>query len=250
MAGTTTYPEQGIATNANLPDRVALSEKALRKNGIFVGDANNPNDKTAIAAFKQLRTQVLAEMDALDVRTVLVTGPTQGLGKSTISLNLAYSIARMSDQKAVVIDLDLRGSCMQATLGTTLEYGSDRIGDDDFSLVRASYYLGNERLLVLPAARRLDNSSEVLMSDIARKNLGLLRKFQNSCYVIYDAPPVLGCDDVAALAPHMDCAILVVEEGKTSRSDIVESMKILGELPVIATVLNKSNDKKIQQYYY
>lgn len=88
------------------------------------------------------------------------------------------------------------------------------------------------------------------MSDIARENLELLGKTQDSCYVIYDAPPTLGCDDVAALIPYMDAAILVVEEGVTSRSEIRESMKVLDKLPVIATVLNKSHDKKIQQYYY
>ena len=250
MAVTTTYPEQAVTNSAILPETVALSQKALRKNGVFVGNSDNPKDKMAIAAFKQLRTQVLAELDTIGARTVLVTGPTSGLGKSTISVNLAYSITRMRDQKAVLIDLDLRGSCMQATLGTKLEYGSDRIGDNDFSLVRASYHLGNERLLVLPAARRLANSSEILMSDAARKNLALLRSFQNSCYVIYDAPPVLGCDDVAALLPYMDSVIMVVEEGVTSRREIEETMKVLGKTPVIATVLNKSNDKKIQQYYY
>ncbi len=250
MAGATTYPEEAVADTAKYPDKIVLSKQALRDNGVFVGEAETSQDRTAIAAFKQLRTQVLAELDALNAHTVLVTGPTKGLGKSTVSINLAHSITLLTNHKAIVIDVDLRGSNMRSTLGTRTDYGSDRIGDNDFSLIRSSYYLGNNRLLVLPASRRLSNSSEVLMSGAARKNFELLGKAQDSCYAIYDAPPVLGCDDVAALIPYMDAAILVVEEGVTSRTEILESMKVLDKLPVIATVLNKSNDKKIQQYYY
>ena len=250
MAVTTSHAKQAIAAGEDRPDTVSSSIKALRKNGVFIGAPANHEDTVAIAAFKQLRTLVLNELQALGVHTVLVTGPTQGVGKTSMSINLAYSIAKLPNQKVILIDLDLRGSSMQSKLGIGSSYGSERIGDDDFSFVRASHYLGNDRLLVLPASHRLNDSSEILMSDITRKNLELMSKAQDSCYVIYDAPPLLGCDDVAALIPSMDAAIMVVEEGITSRSELAESMRVLNGLPVIATVLNKSNDKKIQQYYY
>ena len=250
MAVTTIRAKQSVAPEKIQPGKVEKSVKALRKNGVFIGEPANHEDTVAVAAFKQMRTLVLNELKALDVHTVLVTGPTQGVGKTAMSINLAYSISKLQNCKAVLIDLDLRGSSMQSKLGINSEYGSERIGDHDFSFVRASYYLGNDNLLVLPASHRLSDSSEILMSDITKKNLDLMSKTQDSCYVIYDAPPVLGCDDVAALIPSMDAAIMVVEEGVTSRSELSESMRILDELPVIATILNKSNDKKIQQYYY
>ena len=250
MAVTTIYAEQSVDTEKARPDIVASGNKVLRKNGVFIGAPATDTDKVAVAAFKQLRTLVLNELHALGVHTVLVTGPTQGVGKTSMSINLAYSISRLPNQKVVLIDLDLRGSAMQSKLGIKSSYGSERIGDNDFSFIRASHYLGNDRLLVLPASYRVSDSSEILMSEITQKNLDLMSKFQDSCYVIYDAPPLLGCDDVAALIPSMDAAIMVVEEGVTSRSEIAESMRILDGLPVIATVLNKSNDKKIRRYYY
>ena len=250
MAGTMNHPENPVATEKTQPDNIALSAKQLRKNGVFVGTPDTQHAKVAIASFKKLRTLVLNEMQGLGVHTVLVTGPTSGVGKTSISINLAYSIARLPNRRVVLIDLDLRGSTMQSKLGVKSDYGSERIGDKDFSFIRASHKLGSDRLLVLPAANRLRDSSEMLMSDFTKKNLELMSKSQDSFYVIYDAPPILGCDDVTALIPNMDAAIMVVEEGVTSRSELSESMSALGQLPVIATVLNKSNDKKIQHYHY
>ena len=61
-------------------------------------------------------------------------------------------------------------------------------------------------------------------------------------------PPVLAADDMLAFAPLVDAVLLVVTEGKTQRTDAMRMVELLGELNVIGTVLNRS-DERTAAYY-
>ncbi|MEJ2116334.1 MAG: exopolysaccharide biosynthesis protein, partial [Gammaproteobacteria bacterium] len=69
--------------------------------------------------------------------------------------------------------------------------------------------------------------------------------------IIYDLPPVLVGDDVAAFAPNLDTALLVVEEGSTEVNKLKRSIDLLEGVDIIGTVLNKSkNSTQNLEYYY
>ena len=242
-----TNAEAGSLTPA---DRTVIDPRRLRERGVFVGGSDDRDSRLAIGAYKQLRTQVLGELESLGARSVLVTGPTAGVGKTTVSLNLAINVSKLPGMKVVLIDLDLRGSSMQAILGTTTDYGTERIADEDFSIARAALSLGGDGLLVLPCAERTPDSSERLLAPAALALFERLRRLPGGFLVVYDTPPVLGCDDVTAMLPSMEAAIMVVEEGRTSRRELEETRARLGSLPTVSTVLNKSRDDDIRKYYY
>lgn len=239
--------EAGSLTPA---ERTVIDPRRLRRRGVFVDGVDDRHSRLAIGAYKQLRTRVLAELDSLGARSVLVTGPTAGVGKTTVSLNLAINISKLSGMKVVLIDLDLRGSSMQDILGTETDYGTERIADEDFSIARAALSLGYDGLLVLPCAKRTADSSERLLAPVALDFFRRMQRLPAGFLVIYDTPPVLGCDDVAAILPSMEAAIMVIEEGRTSRRELADATSRLGSLPVVTTVLNKSRDGDIRKYYY
>lgn len=240
--------EQGL--QPYVPKDLVADQQRLRDRGIFVGDTVDQDSQLAVSAYKQLRTHVLAELDSLGARTLMVTGPTAGVGKTTVSLNLAINASRLPNMKVVLIDFDLRGSSMLEILGSTQSYGTERIADRDFSIVRARVSLGGGGPLILPCAERTIDSSERLMSPAANALVARLQRLPKGFLVIYDTPPVLGCDDVAALLPNMDAAVMVVEEGRTSRRELNEAIERIDAIPVISTVLNKSRDRNIRKYYY
>ena len=66
----------------------------LRKNRIIAG---NDNDATT-AQYKMLRTQVLRRMKANNWKSLAVTSPGPGEGKTLTSINLAISLARGMNQ--------------------------------------------------------------------------------------------------------------------------------------------------------
>jgi Mrp family chromosome partitioning ATPase len=66
--------------------------------------------------------------------------------------------------------------------------------------------------------------------------------------VLFDMPPVLSADDALAFAPYVDAVLLVVEEGKTRRDDILRAVSYLRNTELIGTVLNKS-EEAVPGYY-
>jgi len=236
---------KGERTNAP-----AIDPHHLRRHGIFLEDSIESEARVAISAYKRLRTQILFEFNSHGSNSFLVTGPTAGVGKTTVSLNLAINLAKLTNLCVMLVDLDLRGSSMQKVLGLNANYGFERIADSDFSYSRASVELKWRNLRVLPCTQRLDNSSELLLSPQAKSFFRTMRDLPKNFLVIYDSPPVLGCDDVLAVTGDVDAVVMVVEEGRTSRKELNDAMETVVNLPIVSTVINKSRDRSIDKYYY
>ena len=69
-----------------------------------------------------------------------------------------------------------------------------------------------------------------------------------SRFVLFDLPALLTTDDALAFSPYVDAVLLVVEEGKTRKEDLVEAMEILRGVNVLGTVLNKA--EVVNKVYY
>ena len=76
-------------------------------------------------------------------------------------------------------------------------------------------------------------------------------KRQAGAIVLVDTPPLLVGDDVLAIAPRLDCFLLVVEEGKTTVQELKDAARLLHDHHLIGSVLNKSSQvqKRFQSYY-
>ena len=64
---------------------------------------------------------------------------------------------------------------------------------------------------------------------------------------MFDLPPLLSADDALAFAPYVDAALLVIEEGRTTRDAVLKAMDYLRATNVLGTVLNKS-EERIAEY--
>lgn len=240
-------------TEGDSVQEVQLNDKYLKKlqrQGVYFGAPNNLKAQYSIHAYKKLRTHTLLALELLQAQSVLVTGPTVDVGKTIVSLNLAFNIAKLKKKRVILIDLDFRGSSMQSVLGINKDYGTERIADAEFSFNRATTKIHGYELRILTCAKRLLDSSEILLAPATVARLKFFRSLSKDHIVIFDSPPILGCDDVAALLPSVEAAIMVVSEGSTSRRELSNAAENLGSLPIISTVLNKSRDSNIRKYYY
>ncbi len=188
-----------------------------------------------------LRTQVLQRMEEHAWRSLAVFSPSENDGKSTLATNLAISMANDRAHTALLVEFDFKRPTIAASLG--LEPAA---GADDVLLGRAQieeclcHPEGFERLVILPARARLANSSEILAGPKTRELVAELRSRYPDRLLIFDLPPVLGADDALAFAPLVDCGLLVVAEGKTRREDMLRTMEILRNTPLIGTALNRA----------
>jgi Mrp family chromosome partitioning ATPase len=105
------------------------------------------------------------------------------------------------------------------------------------------------RMVVLPTRSPVRNSAETLSSRKVADLIKDLRERYKSRIVIFDLPPLLVADDALALLPQVDCVLMVVANGMSTKSEIEDSLRLLPAANIIGTILNKA-DVELQAYYY
>ncbi|MGF1828181.1 polysaccharide biosynthesis tyrosine autokinase [Photobacterium angustum] len=165
----------------------------------------NPAD-LSVEALRSLRTSLHFAMMEAKNNVLMVSGPSPGIGKSFVSVNLASVIAK-AGQKVLVIDADMRKGRMETQLCTDNKPGlSDYLcGKQDFgSIVRET---GVNGLEFIPRGDTPPNPSELLM----HPRFKTLIEWAGEHYdmVIVDTPPILAVTDAAIVGAHVGTTLLV-----------------------------------------
>lgn len=202
-------------------------------------------------SFDMLRTQVLQAMDQKNWRILGITSPSPGCGKTLTAINLALSIARQSERAALLVDLDLQKPQVAASLGIHRESGVLSVLQNQTSLSDAIVHteVAGTQLAVLAAESPTSNSSTWMTSRAMAALLQELRTNYRDHSVILDLPPMLAADDVIALMPQLDCALLVAAIGTTTAAEVAECNGHLQGAQVLRIVLNKVPRLNTRYYY-
>lgn len=163
-----------------------------------------------------------------ELRTVMITSPAQGDGKTTVAVNLALALAR-DGRKVILVDADLRHPQVAIRLG--IESGSGladclagqaEVAD---SLVEVEIgQSGGGRLLVLPEVGRPPNPARLLGSPQMEE---VLEACQEAEIVIIDTPPVLSVSDALPLLRLVSGIVVVAKIGATTRDALRRTRQVL-----------------------
>lgn len=158
-------------------------------------------------AFKTLRTNLM--FSGADVKAVALTSFSAAEGKSTVSFQLAASLAQAGKQ-VLLVDADLRKSVMVSRMRVRgkIEGLSHYLS----GMVNANEILHETDipgLYLVFAGARVPNAAELLGNASFDKLITALKKTFD--YVIVDAAPVGQVIDCAVMAPVMDGVIMVVD---------------------------------------
>ena len=198
--------------------------------------------------YRMLRTRVLQDMRANNWKVIAVTSPAVGSGKTLTAINLAISIARDLSHTAILIDGDLRHPSVHKYFDHTPKYGLNDFVFNNIPLEQVLFHPDLDRLTVLPGREPMSESAEMLASPKIVSMLREVRSRYVDRIVIIDIAPVLSVDDALALAPNVDCMLIVAEAGQTSREDLGRALELLDGIPIIGTVLNKVKKKTTSTY--
>jgi len=237
------------AEHANLGapvDLLPLDPAHLEKHRIVTLDPANPYRRE----FDLLRTQVLQKMQEHGWRTIAVTSPSIQSGKTVVAVNLALSIAHHPSRTALLVDFDLRRPQVAAYLGLPQADSMNEVLEGRTDLRDAIVHAGIPRFLVLPTRRRVPSAAEVLSSDKVAKIIGRLRDHYPERVIIFDMPPITAVDDVIAVLPKMDCVLLVVGSGSSSRRELEETQRHLVRANLLGVVVNKVAEQPALEDYY
>jgi protein-tyrosine kinase len=197
----------------------------------------------AAAAFRMLRTQVLQRMMENGWRSLAIFSPCRDEGKTTTAINLAISLANDHLHTVLLVDFDLRRPSVATKLGISPRKGADDLLRGEAEVEDCLYHPDAfDRLVVLPARSAMHHSSEALAGRRGRELVAEMRSRYPDRIVLFDLPPILEADDALAFAPLIECGLMVVAEGFTSRKDLLRSMELLHRTPIVGTVLNRAAD--------
>lgn len=194
--------------------------------------------------YKLLRTMVLNRTRPMGHNTIEITSFKDGEGKSLTSVNLAITLARESRQNVLLVDMDLRRPSMHSILGIGPKPGLKDYFVNGIPLKDILIHPGIERLTVLPAGGRMDNSTEIIGSS---RMENLVREIKNRYpdrYIIFDAPALSTCSDPLVLSAYADAILLVARANHTTTEDITSGMALLKDKNVLGIVLNDSGARR------
>ncbi len=186
--------------------------------------------------YRNIRTALLFGHDS-PPRTIVLTAPTAAETKTTLSVNLAISMAR-AGRTVLLIDADLDNPALADVFDLPESPGWSDVLRNPASLSQALGQTRIERLSVMPAGSKLEQSAEFLSSPSCRVLIdSLAQRFE---HVIIDAPPLLDCPEGRIIAALADGVICSFSAGSTRSGQARRATAILEELgaSVIGSVLN------------
>lgn len=213
-----------LKRSINLPILIALPKitRKKRRNGVspLITADTDPNMAESL---RGLRTKVKKHL-ADGGKTILVTSTLAGEGKTTVAVNLAYSLLS-EGHKVVVLDADLRSQSVARTLGEKAMGSSLLDCMKDRSLKITDCVRKTQLGLDFISGRSTDKRHYAIDSHTIKQVLRDLCEQYD--YVVIDTPPSEIVSDSAALCRCADCVLYVIRQNYTQKSQIVNAITSL-----------------------
>ncbi|MDN6181048.1 MAG: polysaccharide biosynthesis tyrosine autokinase, partial [Halomonas subglaciescola] len=200
-----------------------------------------PTD-TAIEALRGLRTSLHFAMMEATNNCLAITGPSPGVGKSFVSINLG-AVCAQAGQKVLVVDADMRKGHIHRAFGVASAGGLSELlvgkaGLDE--VLRASKLDG---LSYIARGSAPPNPSELLMHE--NFSAFLEQVSQRFDLVIIDTPPILAVTDAALVGAQCGTRLMVArfDKNPVKELEIANRRMATSGAPVKGAILNAMERK-------
>lgn len=200
----------------------------------------------AAERYRLLRTRIKRAESGRHLKSIIVTSPAKGDGKSLTAANLALTMAQEFHQRVLLLDADLRRPSIAALFGIAEGPGLSDVLLGLHDVENALVDLPDQHLTVLPAGSPAAQPAELLGSAAMRRVLDTLRnRFDR---ILIDMPPVAPLADVHVMAPITDAVVMVVRAGMTPKPAIERALAGLDMAKVLGLVLNAAGEPGPDNY--
>jgi protein-tyrosine kinase len=194
----------------------------------------------AAEQYRSLRTRVKTAEHGRAMRTIVITSPNKGDGKSLTAANLALTMAQEFQQRVLLIDADLRRPTIHSLFGINDTPGLSDVLLGGASVDDALVTLQQHELTILPSGPVPSHPAELLGSTAMRRTLDALRtRFDR---VLIDMPPVAPLADVSIALGMVDGLLMIVRAGVTPKPAIERALSGLDMSKVLGLVLNDAGE--------
>jgi capsular exopolysaccharide synthesis family protein len=199
-------------------------------------------------SYRTIRTAVYFGTTGTRCRTILVTSPESGDGKTTSASNLAIAIAQ-TGRSVLLLDADFRKPTQHKNLDIKNSIGLSSVLAGHDPLETAIQRTGVEGLDILPCGPIPANPSEILNS----REFGELIDNLASRYdhILFDSPPVNAVTDARILGAVCDATILVLRADKSTRKagEHARNALLAVGARVLGAIVNDAPNKKGYEVY-
>jgi protein-tyrosine kinase len=240
----------------DIPDSAVLDMATLKRAGLaLAGMRSRTTEEYRITVGRILRslhgsTRGTPGMASL----VMVTSARPGEGKSFSALNLGASIAQNGLADVLLVDVDGKPRSMTTLLGLRERQGLlDLVGGSALRPQDLVVRTAIEGFSVLPLGLNRSATAEGGVSRAVLAAIDRVRRRFPHHIVLLDTAPCLSTSDPSTLAPVVDQTIVVVEAGRTQRSELGAALELVRACPNVILVLNKvrlSHRHSFGSYYY
>ena len=190
----------------------------------------------AAEQYRLLRTRVARAENGRTYRTIIITSPNKGDGKSLTAANLALTMAQEPQQRVLLLDADLRRPSIHTLFGISETPGLSDVLMGGAALDEALVQVPEHRLTILPSGLVPTQPAELLGSSNMRRVLDTLRtRFDR---ILIDMPPVAPLADVPIASTMADGVLMIVRAGVTPRPAIERALSGIEGAKVLGLVLN------------
>ncbi|WNJ96097.1 polysaccharide biosynthesis tyrosine autokinase [Vibrio ruber] len=219
-----------------------VKSKRFRKKPIDSSIFTDENEVGFSESIRSIRTSLLVNHIDRQHRKIAVTSSLPEEGKTTVSLNLAISFAKV--EQVLFIDLDLRKPAVAERFG----YKKYHQGITNYLLMNTplSECIFKDEvsgLSILPAGMLAANPQELLSSHQLKS---LLTELEGSYdRIIIDTPPTLPISDSLIIGQCVDSVVLVVKANTTKQALVKKAMTklISHQITLAGVVVNQISQK-------
>lgn len=185
----------------------------------------------ASEAYKLLRVNLTFSMaDEEGSRVIGVTSALRGEGKSTTSLNLAYTLAQ-TGKRVLLLEADMRIPVLASILRLEESPGLSHVLAGINPLNEAIHKTSmHQNVSLLPAGEIPPNPSELLSSKRMKMVMEALVSVFD--YIIIDLPPINAVSDGLAISGLLSGMIMVVRQNYCDQQALAEALQRMELLKV------------------
>jgi capsular exopolysaccharide synthesis family protein len=212
---------------------------------VFHTDPNSPGADR----FRLLRMRLRVLWNARKLKTLLITSPLPGDGKSTIALNLATALTERGKRNVLLIEADLHRAPLAQQLSLKAGPGLAECLEGGLNPLSAVRRLDSLGWYLLSAGEVHSNPTELLQGDTLSAVMQALSPHFD--WILIDSPPVTPLTDALSLGRLANASLLVTRVGHTPSEAVEKAIGLLGREHVLGIVLNgiEELDQLYSGYY-
>ncbi len=186
-------------------------------------------DDPAIESLRNLLTALHFGMMDVKNNCIMIAGPSPGVGKSFVSVNLA-AVLTSTDKKVLLIDGDLRRGHLHKYMGIERENGLSEFISGEISIGDALHPTSVPGLTLIPTGALPPNPTEMLLHQRFNNCLSVLTPRYD--HIIIDSPPILVAADASIIGQIAGGSLMVLKSGAHPMREIEQAVKRLQQSAV------------------